>query len=55
MLTRKTAELEILRVTTQSRTASNAVLALIEANDKIAKPSNAKPLDFSGIGEPKKN
>ena len=34
---------------------ANAVLALIEANDKIAKPSNAKPLDFSGIGEPKKN
>ena len=34
---------------------ANAVLALIEANDKIAKPANAKPLDFSGIGEPKKN
>ena len=34
---------------------AHAVLALIEANDKIAKPANAKPLDFSGIGEPKKN
>ena len=34
---------------------ANAVLALIEASDKVPKPANAKPLDFSGIGEPKKN
>ena len=30
---------------------ANAVLAIIEANDKTVKAPAAKPLDFSGIGE----
>ena len=30
---------------------ANAVLAMIEANDKTVKAPAAKPLDFSGIGE----
>lgn len=34
---------------------ANAVLAMIEANDKTAKAPAAKSLDFSGIGETKKN
>ena len=34
---------------------ANAVLAMIEANDKTVKAPAAKPLDFSGIGETKKN
>ncbi len=32
---------------------ASAILAIIEANDKKGKAPEAKPLDFSGIGEPK--
>lgn len=32
---------------------ASAILAIIEANDKKAKPADNKPLDFSGIGETK--
>lgn len=34
---------------------AGAILAIIEANDKKTKSPNSKPLDFSGIGETKKN
>ena len=34
---------------------ANAILTIIESNDKTVKAPAAKPLDFSGIGETKKN